>query len=58
IDPVWALYADVIAKSGRLPTLVEWDTDVPEWPVLFSEAERAERVLVRQVPEMDHAEAR
>lgn len=58
IDPVWALYARVIEKNGRLPTLVEWDTDVPEWPVLFSEAERAGRILERCVPEMDHAEAR
>lgn len=58
IDPVWALYARVIEKSGRLPTLVEWDTDIPDWPVLFAEAERAERVLESGVPEMDHVDAR
>ncbi len=58
IDPVWTLYARVISKIGKQPTLVEWDTDVPEWPVLFSEAERAERILERCVQEMDHAEAR
>lgn len=46
-DPVWALYAEVIARTGALPTLIEWDNDVPEFPVLMAEAERAGRVLDR-----------
>jgi len=46
IDPVWALYARTIEKGGVRPTLVEWDTNVPDWPKLFLEAERAECVLV------------
>jgi uncharacterized protein len=45
VDPVWALYARVIRKAGPLPTLIEWDNDVPDWPVLVSEAGRAARVL-------------
>ncbi len=44
-DPVWALYAEVIGRTGALPTLIEWDNDVPEFPVLLAEAERAGRVL-------------
>ena len=44
-DPVWALYADVIARTGPLPTLVEWDTDVPAFDLLLAEAARAGRVL-------------
>jgi uncharacterized protein (UPF0276 family) len=40
-DPVWALYAHTIAKSGPKPTLIEWDTDVPDWSVLADEAKRA-----------------
>jgi hypothetical protein len=44
-DPVWALYAEVIARTGPLPTLVEWDTDVPAFDVLLEEAARAGRVL-------------
>ncbi len=40
-DPVWALYARAIAKGGRKPTLIEWDNDVPDWPVLAAEAARA-----------------
>jgi uncharacterized protein len=45
VDPVWALYAHVIARGGARPTLIEWDNDVPDWPVLQAEALRAERVL-------------
>jgi uncharacterized protein len=45
VDPVWALYARVIRKGGAKPTLIEWDNDVPDWPVLVSEAGRAARVL-------------
>jgi uncharacterized protein len=45
VDPVWALYAHVIAKAGPLPTLIEWDNDVPDWPVLKAEAARAARLL-------------
>lgn len=44
-EPVWALYAEVIAQAGPLPTLVEWDNDLPEWPVLAAEAARAGAIL-------------
>ena len=44
-DPVWQLYADLIARIGPRPTLVEWDNDVPAWPDLFAEATRAEAIL-------------
>jgi uncharacterized protein (UPF0276 family) len=45
VDPVWALYARTIAKGGARPTLIEWDNDVPDWPVLAAEAARALSVL-------------
>ncbi len=45
VDPVWALYAHLLSKSGAKPTLIEWDSDVPDWPVLAEEAARAERLL-------------
>lgn len=44
-EPVWALYAYVVEKAGAKPSLIEWDTDVPEWPVLMAEAMRAAKVL-------------
>lgn len=40
-DPVWELYGEVIARTGPVATLIEWDNDVPAWPVLRAEAERA-----------------
>jgi uncharacterized protein (UPF0276 family) len=46
IDPVvWDLYEHALQRAGPVPTLVEWDNDVPEWSVLFAEAQRAESVL-------------
>jgi uncharacterized protein (UPF0276 family) len=44
-DPVWKLYTHVIARTGARPTLIEWDNDVPAWPVLRDQAARAEAVL-------------
>jgi uncharacterized protein (UPF0276 family) len=46
-EPVWALYAEVLACTGPVATLIEWDNDVPAWPVLRAEAERAGRMLAR-----------
>lgn len=45
VDPVWALYAQTLALAGPRPTLIEWDNDVPEWPVLAAEARRAAMLL-------------
>lgn len=44
-DPVWTLYAEVIARIGARPTLVEWDNDLPDWPTLAAEAACADRIL-------------
>ena len=41
---VWALYAEAIRRFGPKPTLIEWDTDVPELDVLIGEAERAQAI--------------
>ena len=46
-DPVWTLYAETVTKFGALPSLVEWDNDVPDFPVLLAEAERAFAILER-----------
>ena len=45
MDPVWALLDYTFARSGPKPVLVEWDTDVPVWPVLDAEIVKAERAL-------------
>ncbi len=46
-DPVWALLDETLALSGPRPVLIEWDTDVPDWPVLAAEAARAAAALER-----------
>jgi uncharacterized protein len=42
---VWALFARVIERAGPIATLIEWDNDVPPWPILRAEADAAERIL-------------
>ena len=44
-DPVWALYGRVMESHGPVPTLIEWDSEVPDWQTLFDEALAAERVM-------------
>ena len=48
--PVWQLYELAIARFGPVPTLVEWDTNIPELAVLIDEAARAERSLCAPHP--------
>lgn len=43
---VWDLYARAVARTGPVPTLIEWDADVPDWPVLHAEAMRAEAIML------------
>ena len=45
-EPVWALYEHAFERFGRLPTLIEWDTDIPALAVLIDEAGRAARRLI------------
>ena len=40
---VWTLYEAALARFGPVPTLVEWDTDVPPLQVLVGEADDARR---------------
>jgi hypothetical protein len=47
-DPVWRLYDYAIATGGPRATLIEWDNDVPAWPVLAAEAARASAILARR----------
>ncbi len=46
-EEVWTLYRDAIAQCGAVPTLIEWDTDIPALDVLLDEAASAQRVLTR-----------
>jgi uncharacterized protein len=44
-EAVWTLYAHVLACTGAVPTLIEWDNDVPDWPMLRAEAVMAQGIL-------------
>ncbi len=44
---VWAVYEHALARCGPVPTLIEWDTDVPPLPVLLAEADAASERLAR-----------
>jgi uncharacterized protein len=46
-DAVWKLYEMVITRSGPIPTLVEWDSKIPDWPILRAEAKAAQAILDR-----------
>lgn len=46
-DAVWKLFETVVARRGGVPTLVEWDSDIPQWPVLKAEAAAAQAVIDR-----------
>jgi uncharacterized protein len=41
IDPVWDLYRLTIELAGSVPTLIEWDDEIPELEILLAEAEKA-----------------
>jgi uncharacterized protein len=43
-EPVWALYAAALRRFGRVPTLIEWDTNLPALEVLLDEAHYAEEL--------------
>jgi uncharacterized protein (UPF0276 family) len=47
---VWTLYETAVGLCGPVPTLVEWDSDLPEWPVLAGEAAAAQAILDRTAP--------
>jgi len=47
---VLALYAGLIRRIGPVPTLLEWDTDVPDWDTLVAEASRIQDIIVAAFP--------
>jgi len=47
VDPaVWQLYEYTIKKLGQVPTLIEWDNDIPDFSVLIEEACKANKILM------------
>ena len=48
-EAVWSLYQTTIERLGPVPTLIEWDLDIPALPVLCAEAERADRIAANAI---------
>jgi hypothetical protein len=45
IDPVWKLYERALERTGPVPTLLEWDDQVPSFDQVHAEALKANRYL-------------
>lgn len=43
-DPVWKLYEKAVARFGDVPTLIEWDDNIPPFERLWKEAKHAEKI--------------
>lgn len=56
-DAVWKLYEIVIERCGPIPTLIEWDSNIPDWPVLKAETDAAQAILDEQNRDLRHAAA-
>lgn len=52
---VWDLYEHAVRRFGRVPTLIEWDQDFPEFSVLEDEAEKARAIMTRVLAETQEA---
>ncbi|MBX3533150.1 MAG: DUF692 domain-containing protein [Xanthobacteraceae bacterium] len=57
-DSVWGLYRAALSRTGPVPTLIEWDNDVPSWPRLLGEAQKAEAELSRSARQRNRTPAR
>ncbi len=53
--PVWNLYGQALTRLGPVPTLIEWDTDLPPLAVLVQEAAKAQEILNQWTMETTHA---
>jgi hypothetical protein len=60
-DAVWKLFETVVGQCGPVPTLIEWDGNIPDWPILKAEAAAAQQILDQSQltarPESCHAAA-
>lgn len=44
-QPVWDLYLSALLQFGAVPTLIEWDTDIPDLSTLLNEADKAQLLM-------------
>ncbi|MBL4684513.1 MAG: DUF692 domain-containing protein [Nannocystaceae bacterium] len=49
-DGVWALYRTLLERAGPIPTLIEWDTNIPDLDRVIDEADRARAIMDEVCP--------
>ncbi|MFZ6756497.1 DUF692 domain-containing protein [Undibacterium sp. Ji50W] len=50
--PVWHLYALAQELTGGVSTLLEWDANIPSYPELLAELDKARQVMAGTIPQM------
>ena len=56
-EPVWNLYRDVVSRTGPRPTLIEWDSNLPAWPVLRDQAMTVRQIIAERETSLAEAPA-
>lgn len=54
-DNVWSLYRYTLEHCGATPTLIEWDSNIPEWKTLLAEMQHADKLLLNRDLQTAHA---
>ena len=49
IDEVWSLYDFTLEHLGNRPTLIEWDSNIPEWDILQGQAKIADQYMLEKM---------
>jgi len=55
IGEVWSLYEEALRRFGPVPTLIEWDTNMPPLEVLLDEARHADALIATVTNEVRRA---
>jgi uncharacterized protein len=55
-DGVWSLYTEALRRFGPIPTLIEWDNNIPPLEVLLAQARHADALIGKEI-ELRHAVA-
>ena len=56
-DAVWSLYRRTLARSGPVPTLIEWDNDIPDFATVVAEVSLARAALAEEARRRDRHRA-
>jgi uncharacterized protein (UPF0276 family) len=48
-EEVWNLYRAAVERFQGVPTLIEWDLNIPEFDVLYAESKKAQSILEEKI---------